>query len=187
MDLLKELESYEAFDELEARDLDSTKQFLKAFGDFAYSRDCLVGHVTPSAWMVNPSRTKVVMAYHNIYKNFAWLGGHSDNEKNCLSVALKEVEEESGLRNVRVLNGGKVFDLNVMNVASHIKKGKKVSNHIHFTPVYLLEANEEDCLRIAEGENSAIKWVDNGDVINSTDEKFMHHIYGKLLKKVEKI
>ena len=31
------------------------------------------------------------MIYHNIYKSWAWTGGHSDGDSNLLNVALREV------------------------------------------------------------------------------------------------
>ncbi len=47
--------------------------------------------MTASAWVVNRDRTKVLLAYHNIYNSWAWLGGHTDGERNLLSVAVREV------------------------------------------------------------------------------------------------
>lgn len=46
------------------------------------------------------------MAYHNIYKSWAWTGGHSDGDSDLLNVALKEAKEETGLENLKVLSDG---------------------------------------------------------------------------------
>ena len=42
------------------------------------------------------------MIYHNIYKSFAWTGGHSDGEHNLLYTAAKEAMEETGLKSLRL-------------------------------------------------------------------------------------
>ena len=56
-----------------------------------------------SAWIVNLDRTKVLMAYHNIYQSWAWLGGHADGNPDVRQVIRKEIEEESGLTDIRFL------------------------------------------------------------------------------------
>ena len=69
-------------------------------------RDNEFAHFTASNWIVNKERTKVLMIYHNIYKTWAWTGGHSDGEEDLLKVALKEAEEETGIKNFKVLSNG---------------------------------------------------------------------------------
>ena len=66
------------------------------FGDL-FTRENELAHFTASAWVVTPDRKKALMAYHNLYNSWAWLGGHADGERNLLSVAVREVCEESGL------------------------------------------------------------------------------------------
>ena len=65
-----------------------------------FDRSNLTAHFTASAWVVNKTRDKVLMAYHNLYDSWAWLGGHADGEEDLLKVAIKEVKEESGLERV---------------------------------------------------------------------------------------
>ena len=65
-----------------------------------FSRENSLCHMTASAWISSPDRTKVLMAYHNIYDSWSWLGGHADGDTDLLRVALKEAEEESGLSKV---------------------------------------------------------------------------------------
>ena len=66
------------------------------------------------------------MIYHNIYRSWAWTGGHADGERDLLAVALREAREESGLETLRVLKDG-IFSLETLTVDGHIKRGKLCS------------------------------------------------------------
>ena len=100
MELLGQLEQYRPFNEQEERDRDILLRCLREEGDI-FTRDNAMAHMTASAWVVNRERTKVLMAYHNIYHSWSWLGGHADGERDLLKVAVREVMEESGLKQVR--------------------------------------------------------------------------------------
>ena len=100
MDLIKQLEAYQPWNEQEARDQELLLRLCRTGQDF-YTRENSFAHFTASAWVVSPDRSQVLMAYHNLYDSWAWLGGHADGERNLLSVALREVREESGLEAVR--------------------------------------------------------------------------------------
>ena len=104
------------------------------------TRENATAHFTASCWIVNPDRTKVLMAYHNLYQSWAWLGGHADGESDLLSVALREANEESGVLAVPV--SPEIFSLEILHVAPHVKRGKFVCAHLHLNATYLLEADD---------------------------------------------
>ena len=181
-ELYEKLKKYQPMDEEEAQNVKSFLQFLDAFGDNVWTRDNMIGHITSSAWVVNPEKTKVLMAYHNIYGSFSWLGGHADGDKDLLYVALKETREESGIEDVKpVVND--FVDVDVMFVKPHIKRGVHIPSHIHCNVTYLLEAPENQDLHIAEAENSAVKWIAFDDVMNVVNEEHMKPIYRRLIEK----
>lgn len=185
MSLLEDIEKIEPYNELEVETIKSLRQFLSAFGDFAYSRECLPGHMSTVVWVVNPSRTKVLMGYHNLYKTFTWFGGHADGEFDLLKNAEKEMEEETGISEFKVLNNGKPIACIVLKVLSHVKKGKMIPDHIHYAPVYVFEVSEDKAFRIAEGENSAIQWVDNEKILKTVTEDNVLPIYEMIIEKVK--
>ena len=98
-------------------------------------RENRLAHMSASAWVVNRERTKVLMAYHNLYDSWSWLGGHADGEGNLLDVALREVREESGIVHVRPVSE-EIFSLEVLTVDGHEKKGKYVSSHLHLNVIF---------------------------------------------------
>lgn len=181
MDILAFLKNYQAYDELEEAEKLSAIQVLEAYGDKAYYRECLASHMSASAWVVNKKHDKVLMCYHNIFKDWSWLGGHADGEKDLLKVALKEVEEESGLKNVRPVLPEPI-DVNICVVGCHTKRGKVVCRHLHINPTYLLEADENEALKVKTDENSGLKWFTFDEVSQKCHS--MLNAYERIIKKI---
>ena len=68
-----------------------------------------------------------------------------------------------------------------------MKKGVWVPSHLHFNLTFLAEADEGDELRIAEEENSGVKWFSFEDALKaSTEPWFVEHIYKKLIERSQK-
>ncbi len=187
MNLQEQIKAYQPFNKQEAADKELILECLKREPDI-YSRENTLAHMTASAWVVNKERTKVLMAYHNIYNSWSWLGGHADGETDLLQVALKEVREESGIKNVHPVSE-KIYSLEALTVDGHVKRGQYVSSHIHLNVTYLLEADELDMLSVKEDENSDVAWFSLKDAVEaSTEPWFREHIYSKLNAKLtEKI
>lgn len=180
--LYQQILEHQPYDEKEELDKSVMLDFLKR-NDDALTRDNRVAHFTASAWIVNPSRTKVLMVYHKIYNSWSWVGGHADGDADLFHVVNKEVEEETGLKNIHPLVDG-IYALNVITVNSHIKRGKLVNCHLHFDAAYLFEADESDAVRIKEDENSGIKWISIEDIDRCVTEEVMKPIYARLNKKL---
>lgn len=184
-DLKQFLENYLPWNEEEAAECKSALQFLEAFGDFSYMRENLVGHWSASCWIVNKERNKALMIFHNMYKTWSWVGGHADGDKNLLHVALKETEEETGLKNMRPVFNNPI-DVNVMVVHNHYKRGIFVPRHLHYNPVYLLEADENEPIRIKEDENSGVKWVPFEKVKDYCTNDSVITYYNRIMDKIRK-
>ena len=182
--LRREIEEYKPYNEQEEQDKKVILKYIDTFDD-VLTRNNEFGHFTASSWVLNKDRTKVLMIYHNIYKSWAWTGGHSDGDSNLLNVAIREVKEETGVKNVKPISDN-IFSLEIMCVNGHIKKGKYVSSHVHLNVTYLLEAGENEELKIKEDENSGVKWVDIDKVIDLVNEEWMKGIYKKLIEKQKK-
>ena len=186
MDFRKEIEEYSPVNEQEEKD----KQFiLKAINDFddVLTRENEYMHFTSSAFVVNKKRDKVLMIYHNIYNSWGWTGGHVDGETDFLAVAKREVEEETGLQNIKVLNDGKIISIDTLPVHGHVKRGKYVSAHIHLSVAYLFEADQDENIRIKPDENSKIGWQDIEKAVELSTEPHMKPVYSKIIDKVNQI
>lgn len=184
LELMKQIKKYNPFNEQEEKDKTLIFEWIKN-NDNAFSRENTVAHITASAWVVNKERSKVLMAYHNIYNSWSWLGGHADGETDLLSVAVREVKEEAGISNVRPISD-EIFSLESLTVDGHVKKGEYVSSHLHFNITYLLEADSEEAVSIKEDENSQVAWFSPEEALKkSTEPWIVKHVYAKLVKKLE--
>ena len=138
--LRAQIEAFAPYNEQEEADRRQMLADMDCFSDLL-TRENATAHFTGSCWIVNPDRTKVLMAYHNLYQSWAWLGGHADGEADLLSVALREANEESGVLAAPV--SPDIFSLEILHVAPHVKREKFVCAHLHLNVTYLLEADDK--------------------------------------------
>ncbi len=124
MTLKEQIENYKPCNEQEEKDKEIMLKYINTFDD-VLTRNNEFGHFTASSWAVNKERTKVLFIYHNIYKSWAWTGGLADGESNLLNTAIRELKEETGVKNVKVLNDN-IFSLEIIRVDGHVKRGKYV-------------------------------------------------------------
>ena len=129
MNLKEQIEKYEPHNEQEAKDKETMLKYINTFDD-VLTRNNEFGHFTASSWVVNKERTKVLMIYHNIYKSWSWTGGHADGESDLLQTAIRELKEETGIKNVKILDNN-IFSLEIICVDGHVKRGKYVIMSAH--------------------------------------------------------
>lgn len=183
MDLLRQLTAYHPWNQQEERDREELLRRLSS-GEELYTRDNAAAHLTASAWVVSPDRTRVLMAYHKLYDSWAWLGGHADGDRDLLAVALREVREESGLTEVHPVSED-LYSLEILTVDGHEKHGRYVSSHLHLNVTYLVEADPAAPIRPKPDENSRVGWFSLEDAVAASSEPwFRERIYRKLNAKL---
>ena len=182
--LTEQIRNYKPFNEQETSDKEILLKWLEC-DEQILTRENKIAHLTASAWVVSPDRKQVLMAYHNIYNSWAWLGGHADGDANLHDVARKEVIEESGVSHLKFLSD-EPFSIEILSVDGHVKRGQYVSTHLHLNVTYLIEADPSDQTESKPDENSAVAWIPVEEIAEkSTEPWFVEHVYQKLCKKVE--
>jgi 8-oxo-dGTP pyrophosphatase MutT (NUDIX family) len=184
MGLLEDIRAFEPANEQERVDRLLMLGALAGEGDpFVRTQ---VPHFTASAWAVDPTFTQTVAVYHNLYDSWSWVGGHADGERELARVAARELAEETGVRDARLvpLPGSPILSLEAMTVDGHEKRGAYVSPHIHYNVTYLFVADLATPLAIAPEENSAVAWMPIDELIaRSTEPWVRDRIYRKLAAK----
>ena len=181
-ELRKALLAYVPLDAREARDREVMLEALDRQYD-VLTRENPFCHFTASSWIVNPARTKALMAFHNIYRSWAWTGGHADGEAELLSVALREAREETGVADIRPVSED-VYSLEILPVFAHVKRGEPVAAHLHLNLTYLLTADDAQPIRPKPDENSAVAWLPLDEAADCREEPFMSITYRKLNQKL---
>ena len=118
------------------------------------------GHVTGSAWVVNPARAKILLLHHRKHDQWFQPGGHADGDSDILRVALREAHEETGLPYEHInLVDGDIFDVDIHTVPA----SGPDPEHLHYDIRFLVEV--DDGLPVpGNDESHDIMWIPLGSV-----------------------
>ena len=165
MSLYHEIQNYTPVNQQEEQDQKLFLKYMENCSDYL-DRENQIAHFTASIWTINPERTKTLMVYHNIYDSWSWIGGHADGMEDLRSVAMRELQEETGVRDAA------------------LRRGLYVPSHLHLNVTYLAEAREQEALIVNADENQAVKWWSFEDALRVPNEPWMiTHVYKKLIEK----
>lgn len=182
--LINEITYFIPHNEQEQVDKESFLAFMNSFDD-CLTRSNIFGHLTASAFVVSEDFKKALVVNHNIFKGYIYPGGHADGESNLYSVALREVEEETGIKVSPVFEDA-IFAIQALAIDGHVKRGKYVSPHIHYDVLYLMQAKDldKDKIRKLESENSDVRWIDLDETYGNLAVDFIKPINKKIVEKI---
>lgn len=149
---MSDLEAYRGHDEREEAMRLRTIAFI-ASDPGAFERTTPAGHVTASAWIVDPTRTHALLLHHRKLERWLQPGGHVDGDTDVRGAALREAREESGLRTLRFVHDG-VYDVDIHRIPA--RAGEPA--HEHFDIRFALEADPREPLR-GNLESYELRWV----------------------------
>ncbi len=124
------------------------------------------GHVTGSAWIVDPAGEAVLLTHHRKLDLWIQLGGHADGDPDVLAVARREGLEESGLGDIDAIDPGSAVDAGVpvagipvpFDVDIHeIPARRHEPAHFHFDVRYVFRARSRAV--VTSDESHALAWV----------------------------
>ena len=173
--LITELIEYQPFNILEGAHVSSVVQFMRE-NDDCFERSNLAGHLTGSGWIVDDSYSHCLLIHHKKLNRWLQPGGHADGNQNIQQVALKEVEEETGIKDILPVAG--IFDVDVHLIPGH----KGIPEHYHYDIRYLFITSKQTPLMISDESNdlkwfpleNLMKWVGAEPSILRLQEKSLH-------------
>lgn len=149
-----------------------TLRFVEAHPD-CLLRSCIPGHLTGSAWIVDPSRTRTLLTHHLKLDKWLQLGGHADGDGDLRAVALREAHEESGLHNLRLVSAA-IFDLD-----RHLIPARRTDpEHYHYDLRFMIEADPAEPF-VVSSESKDLAWVNLDRVIALNPEESMARMVRK--------
>lgn len=131
---------------------DKMQAFIESTPD-CFQRWYQSGHMTGSAWLINPAGDKALLTLHRKLGRWLQTGGHADGDANLLRVALREATEESGINNITA-ESTDIFDIDIHLIPEN--PAKREPAHYHYDVRFLFRAPHES-FAISD-ESEALEW-----------------------------
>jgi 8-oxo-dGTP pyrophosphatase MutT (NUDIX family) len=159
-DLARALEAHAASPDLTDAERPAVARMLAFVRDEprCFERSLARGHFTGSAWLLDAARARVALTHHRKLGLWLQLGGHADGDPDLLRVALREAEEESGIRGITPLSLA-IFDVDVHVIPASAREPA----HEHFDVRFALVAPAGAQVE-ASAESLAVAWVPRAEV-----------------------
>lgn len=178
-DLLSKLDRYRPTDPAEIESRQRIIDFVEATPD-CFKRSHLAGHITGSAWLIDESRSRVLLTHHRKLDKWLQLGGHCDGDADVLGVALKEAVEESGIDGITPVSE-EIFDLDVHPIPAR----GDVPAHHHYDIRFLCRIDGNPAFTVSD-ESHELAWLAPEAILEMTvgnsilrmREKWLGHING---------
>lgn len=150
--LVKLLENYFSPHKEELEFKEKMLSFINQYEN-CFERSLEIGHITASCWLVNKDNTKALLMHHAKLNRWFQLGGHCDGDTNILGVAIKEAQEESGIKLIEPISQ-EIFDLDIHRIPAN----KKEVAHDHYDVRFFLRvASDEDVVQ--NRESKELRWI----------------------------
>lgn len=124
----------------------------------AFERTTLPGHITGSAWIVDPATQNVLLTHHAKLNRWLQPGGHADGDENIIRVVLREASEETGLNEFRY--SPLIFDIDI----HPIPERNGFPAHDHYDIRILLTTSNHLPLTVT-AESHDLAWLPMDDVM----------------------
>ncbi len=173
-DVVRQLREYRTRWTNEAETVDRFIDFIVSQPD-AFRRELAIGHVTGSAWVVDRAGTHVLLTHHKKLNMWVQLGGHADGDADVFRVALREAEEESGLKSIAAVSR-RIFDVDVHRIPAR----GAVPAHFHWDVRYAFRAAGDETYRVSD-ESHDLRWIDIRSLEAVTAEESMLRMARKWL------
>ena len=140
----------------------------------AFLRTHLPGHITGSAFLIDPSRTHTLLVHHGKLNRWLQPGGHADGDTDVVGVARREANEETGVLDLNLI-GTDIYDLDVHRIPARTD----FPAHDHYDVRYLFLAPMDAPVIVSE-ESHDVRWVRLADLEQYNAEASLLRLRDKL-------
>ena len=148
-----------------------------------FERTCRPGHVTASAWVTTSARDQFLLVHHRKLARWLQPGGHMDGRPDVVAAALREVQEETGLTNLRLAHNGD--ELTPLDLDVHVIPERRDATgavvedaHEHHDVRLLIVAEGTLTPRVSD-ESHAVRWFTSDELQTVTDEESVLRMWRK--------
>lgn len=164
----------------EATRIEPFTSFVNTFEGYdLIDRKNFVGHLTASAFIINPQKDALLLLKHKALNRWLQPGGHIDRtDKSMLNAALREAQEETGIETSDlhpVFNT--VFDIDSHAIPDNMKKHEPA--HVHHDARFLFLCKQQASVSINTLESTAAKWVEISSLREDAD---FHNVVQKIIE-----
>ena len=141
------------------------------------------GHITGSAWIVDPDGDAVLLTHHRKLDIWIQLGGHADGDPDVFAVARREGLEESGLPDLELLDpfAGRAAGRGTAipyDVDIHTIPGRPLEpEHLHFDVRFAFRSPRREFAVSAESHSLA--WVPIANLDDYTSDESVRRMADK--------
>jgi 8-oxo-dGTP pyrophosphatase MutT (NUDIX family) len=171
--LLDELSAYRSFHPEEAALVDRFAAFVRSRKD-AFHRSCLEGHVTGSAFIMDPGLERLLFVHHVKLDRWLQPGGHCEAGESARAAASREAYEETAVL-AWAYPGLGLFDVDIHPIPAR----GEVPAHLHYDARYLFLACPVG-ERPSE-ESHAVAWLDFAEALRRNPELSIRRPVAKIL------
>ena len=155
------LRAYRALFPGEESAVTTTSSFLDAHAE-PLARATLAGHVTGSAFAIDPAARTVLLIHHRKLDRWLQPGGHVDEGESPLEAARREVAEETGLCGLTLApwharHPGVPFDIDPHGIPANAAKGEPA--HVHYDFRYAFVVAGTARLSLDGSEVLGARWL----------------------------
>ena len=157
-------------DAKEERDVATIRAFLRQHPSDAHLRSQRAGHLTGSGFVLDAEGKHVLLLHHRRLDRWLQPGGHGEGETDPRLVALREVEEETGLGTASLLPfpSPALLDVDVHAIPARPDEPE----HLHLDLRYGFQAAAGAQARLSE-ESKALRWVPLEEALPDADSSLV--------------
>lgn len=152
-----------------------------------FARTSMSGHVTGSAFVVDPRRDVILMVHHATLDRWFQPGGHVDAGESPKDGAAREAWEETGLQRFAPSDwagdAALPLDIDPHMIPANPRRGER--QHYHFDFRYLFTADSTQKLAAQDAEVKEARWVPVDSLPNSDPDGVWKIVVAKLRAALE--